>query len=261
MKTNIFVIGFAAFITFMISCTSTKTNSGDNSKSDNSKNSLDWSGVYTGILPCADCNGIQTTIKLNKDLTYELETFYLDKSTDILKSDGTFSWNQSGTVITLNDVEKNIIPSYYAVGENKLTQLDLKGNYITGKLSDKYILHKEVSMITEKYWKLIEINGKAIIPSDSWKKEPHMILKSTDNKINGNGGCNSFFGNYQLMEGNRIPFSKIGSTEMYCQDMDIEKQFFQGLEKADNYTMKNDTLSLNKARMATLAKFVAVYLK
>ena len=34
----------------------------------NSLNSLDWEGTYSGILPCADCAGIQTLIKLNKNL-------------------------------------------------------------------------------------------------------------------------------------------------------------------------------------------------
>ncbi len=33
------------------------------STGDNSQNSLDWPGTYTGTLPCADCEGIKTEIK------------------------------------------------------------------------------------------------------------------------------------------------------------------------------------------------------
>ncbi len=37
-----------------------------------SQNSLDWAGVYEGVLPCADCPGIQTRLTLSRDETYEL---------------------------------------------------------------------------------------------------------------------------------------------------------------------------------------------
>jgi len=36
-----------------------------------SANSLDWAGVYRGVLPCADCPGIETTLRLATDSTYE----------------------------------------------------------------------------------------------------------------------------------------------------------------------------------------------
>ena len=43
----------------------------------NSRNSLDFAGVYEGVLPCADCPGIQTRLTLNRDVSYELSTLYL----------------------------------------------------------------------------------------------------------------------------------------------------------------------------------------
>ena len=30
----------------------------------NSRNALDWAGTYEGVLPCADCPGIQTRLSL-----------------------------------------------------------------------------------------------------------------------------------------------------------------------------------------------------
>lgn len=116
--------------------------------------------------------------------------------------------------------------------------------------------------ITEKYWKLIEINGQKVTAENATAKEPHLILKSEENRVNGNGGCNSFFGTYELQANtNRISFSKMGSTRMACMGVNVEDDFLNVLETVDNYTVKNDTLQLNKARMAPLAKFVAVYLK
>jgi hypothetical protein len=43
--------------------------------------------------------------------------------------------------------------------------------------------------------------------------------------------------------------------------MEKEVAFMEVLQKADNYAIQGKTLSLNKARMAPLAKFEAVYVK
>jgi len=115
--------------------------------------------------------------------------------------------------------------------------------------------------VTEKYWKLIEINGEKVT-AGNFVKEPHFILKSNDNRIIGNSSCNSFSGTYTLdTKTNRISFSQMISTKMACIKPTVEEAFFNILKTTDNYSVKNDTLQLNKARMAPLAKFVAVYLK
>lgn len=113
--------------------------------------------------------------------------------------------------------------------------------------------------VTEKYWKLTEINGQPI--SRDFNKEPHFILKKKDSRITGNGSCNGFGGSYTLdEEKSRISFSGIFSTKMACPDMSVEQAFLDVLSRADNYSLNGDTLTLNKARMAPLAKFEAVYL-
>jgi heat shock protein HslJ len=113
----------------------------------------------------------------------------------------------------------------------------------------------------EKYWKLIEIRGQ-MITAENFVKEPYFILKSNENKVSGNSGCNSFSGSYDLQsKTNRIAFYKLAVTRMACIKPTVEEAFLKILETADNYTIKNDTLQLNKARMAPMAKFVAVYLK
>ncbi|OYX80948.1 MAG: hypothetical protein B7Y83_17840 [Flavobacteriales bacterium 32-34-25] len=129
-------------------------------------------------------------------------------------------------------------------------------------ISENTVSPKESTEIVEKYWKLIEIRGQKVTAENFVTKEPHLILKKADNRVTGNGGCNSFFGTYELQtDANRISFSKMGSTRMACLKPTVENEFLNVLETVDNYTVKNDTLQLNKARMAPMAKFVAVYLK
>ena len=118
--------------------------------------------------------------------------------------------------------------------------------------------------ITEKYWKLVELNGQKVIVSKNRNKDPHFILKMKDNRVIGHGGCNSFTGTYELQGMNRIRFSKIAASMMACidtSDMETEVQFFRILESVDNYYVNGDKLQLNRARMATLAQFEAVYFK
>jgi len=106
-----------------------------------SKNALDWDGTYKGIVPCADCEGIETTLVLGKELTYTLKTKYLGKSdAKVFEEKGKFSWDKSGQVITLDGIKD--APNKYFVGENKIIQLDMDGKEITGEQADLYILKK-----------------------------------------------------------------------------------------------------------------------
>lgn len=106
----------------------------------NSQNSLDYLGMYKGVLPCADCNGISTNIILSKDLSYEIITVYLGKREKIHREKGTFTWNKDGNTIVLNEIKN--APNQYFVGENTLIQLDMEGKRITGELANKYVLVK-----------------------------------------------------------------------------------------------------------------------
>jgi uncharacterized lipoprotein NlpE involved in copper resistance len=101
---------------------------------------LDFWGTYKGIVPCADCEGIETTIELKADETFEVQTVYLGKSDEVFSYSGHYHWSDDGRSIHLHGIENG--PSYYFVGENQLIQLDMEGNRITGELAEKYVLKK-----------------------------------------------------------------------------------------------------------------------
>jgi heat shock protein HslJ len=147
------------------------------------------------------------------------------------------------------------------VGENLLTQLDKQGNKITGDNASRYVLSKSNYEILEKYWKLVELNGKDVAVDSSFIKEPHIIFKGSNNRIMGNGGCNGISGEFKVEGLNQITLSKIISTRMACQHMKLESEFLEVLQNADNFSVVGDMLMLNKARMAPLARFKAIYMK
>ena len=114
--------------------------------------------------------------------------------------------------------------------------------------------------ITQKYWKLLELNGKGIVVSKEQSREPHFILKE-ENRMTGHSGCNSFGGSYELTGSNKISFSKIISTKMACIDVPYENEYLQVFESVDTYTLKGDVLLLNNSKGDTIAKFQVVYFK
>jgi uncharacterized lipoprotein NlpE involved in copper resistance len=139
MKKNIHFcsIFWTALLLFSLNaCRSTQSTHVD---THNSRISVDWEGVYAGIIPAADGPGIDVHIALNFDETFELHYEYLDKPGHGFTAKGAFSWDDTGNFITL-DIRG--VPPYYKVGENLLIQLDMEGRTITGKLADNYVLRK-----------------------------------------------------------------------------------------------------------------------
>jgi copper homeostasis protein (lipoprotein) len=106
----------------------------------NAHNALDWAGTYTGMLPCADCEGIETILTIRMDSTFTRKTRYLGKGDEIwLEINGSYSWDEAGFVITLENLDP---PNQYFVSENRIFHLDINGERITGRLADHYILKK-----------------------------------------------------------------------------------------------------------------------
>ncbi|MEQ9166863.1 MAG: copper resistance protein NlpE N-terminal domain-containing protein [Fulvivirga sp.] len=224
---------------------------------DNSQNSLDWVGTYQGTLPCADCEGIQTEIILKSDQTFTMTTQYLGKSADREVSTGKFEWDDTGSNIILNkDSNKQ-----YKVGEFVLFTLDNEGNRITGDLAANYMLRKIDDQITERYWKLISLNGKPITVTETQPREPHFILKNQDNKVNGHTGCNTMNGSYETGPDHQLAFKGLISTRRACADVPYESEFTRMLGNVKSYNLLGDSLMVRDENDKVLAKFYSVYFR
>ncbi|MBP6116949.1 MAG: copper resistance protein NlpE N-terminal domain-containing protein [Neisseriaceae bacterium] len=109
----------------------------------NAQNALDWAGTYEGTLPCADCEGIKTTLVLNADGSYERTSEYLKDvqpgEENTFTDKGQFTWNEAGNIVILDEASDR---TQYFVAENRLEMRDQEGTAITGALADQYILQK-----------------------------------------------------------------------------------------------------------------------
>ena len=124
---------------------------------DSSRTSLDWAGVYSGTLPCADCRGIRTRIELLEDGTFTRSLLYVGEDERPRTDAGRFTWDDSGSRITLGEGGN---AQQYQVGENVLFHLDQSGQRITGNRAAAYRLEKNVNdpRIENRRWQLTELN-------------------------------------------------------------------------------------------------------
>lgn len=220
------------------------------SQSHTSQNSLDWNGMYVGMLPCADCDGIETTLELHQDKTYILTQIYHGKSDSLFTQKNSFEWSRNGRTIILEGIKN--APSQYQVGEKTLTQLDMNGNVISGKLRHHYVLEKIDEALFNYRWRLKEVRGKPVS-----EEKIFFEINKREKRVSGFTGCNNFSGTFQVNKGNRISFSKVITTLKACPTMELESEILKIFALADNFSIANNRLQLNKARMAPLAIFEA----
>ena len=248
---------------WMTACVSTEnTTSEENMTSDNPEAPPEWEnpawiGMYRGTLPCADCEGILTKVVLNQDLTYQKTMEYLGKGDTVIRQSGPFAWNDTEDEVTLQNEDE---VSRYRLEDDKLIRLDADGQRVEGNLAEYYELTKVLydPTIKEKYWKLVELNGQPVTMGEDQEREAHFMLKR-DNRVTGYSSCNALSGTYYLDEGYRIQFKDLAVSMRLCPESEQERAFLDVLNTTDNYTHHGDTLTLNKARMAPLAVFHAVY--
>ncbi|MBL1222956.1 META domain-containing protein [Chryseobacterium sp. L7] len=91
---------------------------------------------------------------------------------------------------------------------------------------------------------------------DGQRRIPTLHIKGK--KINGNTGCNNYFGTITT-EASSGAFSvgKIGSTKMACPNPDAEQNFLSLLQKTNKYVINGDNLELYQAETLLLKFHVA----
>ena len=99
---------------------------------------------YVGTLPCADCEGIDVSLQLNKDSSFVMNSFYKgtrgDSADNHLKEIGSWSLHGADTLYLINT---NSHLTKYIKTDSTLTQLNGDGKIITGNVASMFILRKK----------------------------------------------------------------------------------------------------------------------
>ena len=132
----------------LLSCSSSKQGGSEKATADtreqvmdahNARNSLDYQGTYTGIIPGYDCKTLSISVVLT-EREYVLRITPLKENAETIVQKGEYTWDKNGSVITLVGVKG--ISSKYFVAENQLRQLDKNGKQYVGDNAVNYILRK-----------------------------------------------------------------------------------------------------------------------
>ncbi|RWR00431.1 hypothetical protein ED28_18265 [[Pantoea] beijingensis] len=83
---------------------------------------------YQGVLPCADCEGIQSTLALQEGGRYQLSELYLG-SNDVYQQQGT--WTRTAEKLVLISEQGN--KRYFRPVGNELEMMDTEGNPINSE--------------------------------------------------------------------------------------------------------------------------------
>ncbi|WP_203295287.1 META domain-containing protein [Luteirhabdus pelagi] len=72
-----------------------------------------------------------------------------------------------------------------------------------------------------------------------------LTFNALDTSINGNGGCNTFFGDYTLNAGN-LSFAELATTKKMCDKatMEREEALLEALNNTGSYRIYQGTLTL-----------------
>lgn len=121
-----------------------------------------------------------------------------------------------------------------------------------------------LASLTETYWKLTQLNGKAVVMASGQQSERHFTLHNNEGRIAGFSGCNRFFGEFKSTPNSQdqgeLKFGTLGSTMMACPEVKInDHQLFNVFENTTSYKITTGSLTLFNHKGLELARFNAVY--
>ncbi len=103
-------------------------------------------------------------------------------------------------------------------------------------------------------WNLTTIAGEAIrLPEGV--ETPYLSV-AEDMRLSGFGGCNRLMGTVKL-EGSALSFPGVGSTKMFCKDIQpTETAFLSAMRATNSYRVDGNKLTLldKETELATLVK-------
>jgi heat shock protein HslJ/uncharacterized lipoprotein NlpE involved in copper resistance len=191
-----------------------------------SQHSLDWAGVYEGILPCADCPGMKTRLTLDRDGSYELSTRLLERPDEARAVRGRFAWNAGGSAITLDAQGDR---RRFGVGEGRVSLLEPDGAPGTATAPNRVLMlvspmaaapqasaGLEQTLEAHRWTLESATDGQGRpIEAVSPRQGRAFVFSFAAGRLHVQGACNQLTGGYQLEEG-RLVVGRMAATMMAC---------------------------------------------
>lgn len=129
--------------------------------------------------------------------------------------------------------------------------------------SDRQVLVEYVRLepmaLENTLWRATGVNnGRGGVVSSATTER--ISAEFVDGIISGSAGCNSYTGGY-VVDGESIEIGQLVSTEMFCDDDELmaqEAEYLQALEKAEAYSIRDDSLELRDGGGSLQVSYSAV---
>ncbi|MEG1615435.1 MAG: META domain-containing protein [Bacteroidales bacterium] len=83
-------------------------------------------------------------------------------------------------------------------------------------------------------WVITSVNGVKV---QETPESPFLNFDLTEKRVNGNAGCNNFFGEVIMNEADAssLSFDKMGATKMMCPNDSLEMEVFKALNEVKSF--------------------------
>ncbi|MDR0291508.1 MAG: copper resistance protein NlpE N-terminal domain-containing protein [Elusimicrobium sp.] len=214
----------------------------------------EYAGAFSGVLPCADCAGINTELTLNPDNTYQLSETYLKDVPQTFGSEGKWTPAADFKTFELKNSQNKEKEFYAFSGKNELKKLDINAKPIESDLN--YSLKRKTldfNAVKGKVWQLAQVQtaaGGVTFNAAKLSKEffkDIYTIQFDGGRAWGKASPNRFNAPYSLGAGNNMSFQPASATLMFgIREPEglNEHGFFQLLSKVYGWDFVKDQLIL-----------------
>ena len=104
-------------------------------------------------------------------------------------------------------------------------------------------------------WAAVRIEG---YPINRMVTVPRLEVNTTEMKIFGNDGCNSYFGTISEISDSMLILQNIGTTGKMCPNMEIPDRYLSAISKVEHYEFIDNLLVLSDRENNELLAFMKV---
>jgi heat shock protein HslJ len=187
-----------------------------------SRNSLDWSGDYEGVLACENCPGIHTRLTLGEDGAFEIVTRRLAPGAAPSSAQGRFEWESDGNTVVLDAAGGGW---RFAVGEGRLLLRDAGQTWaspdaVLARVSPggESAGQPLAGMLQDHRWTLVNATDAANSRIDVLFPDPERPFEFSfaESRLHAEGGCNGIRGGFRISADDKLEVTGMMSTQMAC---------------------------------------------
>ncbi len=215
--------------------------------------------IYNGVLPCASCEGIDTTITLtassseNTAGTYVLTETYLGEDNPIVRTTGEWyiESREDARYLVLQNVSEDVsMYTYRFESGDRIRFAGLDGSALDSDLP--YDLSRVQSALTsvngildqEWIWTYTELGDGRRVEAPTG--DQFVLRLGSDGRYQSSTDCNAISGEFAL-EGEVVSFGPALSTRMFCEGSQ-EAVYTNDLLLTNSYVINGHVLRFNLDR-------------